>query len=371
MASLVQDPCLPNNNNNNNAQNGTAKIIPVSVALKPDFSVRLESLPETTNSSEQIWQNLLNTQSKHEASSIEPGRLIEHHFSNLHSLVAAAHLAFKDHRPLTLTPDDLLLPIVHSVGIYINQHNSELRERFVKHEGKLELLVRRDDFTLGAKNPWHEVFHDFAKQIQAHIGEENYKTFRGCFSTTKLFQNAAYDVALMDAAQSYFSYHTMTLSGIPTVKLLGTPEDWEQMRSRAIQMSQILKDEEWTKELTRTLDSIVESTRGEFEPKHSEFWADFYNWRSHSGGAGISGWINVFFPFSSSLKQLRLSDMRGERSFGGGRNANNFPSSVASAPMKWTYFNQQFNVRLYAGQVGIIQESDFSVRPAWGWALFH
>jgi len=126
--------------------------------------------------------------------------------------------------------------------------------------GKVELLVRRDDFLLGIQNPWNEVFHEFASQIQGHIGEEKYKTFRGSFSTTNLYQNAAYDVALMDAAQSYFSYRTLTRSGIPTVKLLGTPEDWEQMRSRAIEMSQILQDKEWTNELTQILNSIVEST---------------------------------------------------------------------------------------------------------------
>jgi len=62
------------------------------------------------------------------------------------------------------------------------------------------------------------------------------------------------------------------------------------------------------------------------ELKHSEFWANFYHWKSYSGGAGVTGWINVFFPFSSSLQQLNLDAMHGKNTFGGSRNTSSFPS---------------------------------------------
>lgn len=85
------------------------------------------------------------------------GRLVA--FINFHPVVAAIHYAFNEHRPLCLSPDIILLLISQGLTNHINANAKQLRPQFVKHEGKIKIEVRRDDFVKGSpENPWSEVF---------------------------------------------------------------------------------------------------------------------------------------------------------------------------------------------------------------------
>src|SRR5262245_7822650 len=63
-----------------------------------------------------------------------------------HPMIAALHLAFKDHRPLALSPDMIWLLVAQGVASHINVHSKAIRHRFVKHADRFPLVVRRDDF---------------------------------------------------------------------------------------------------------------------------------------------------------------------------------------------------------------------------------
>jgi hypothetical protein len=71
-----------------------------------------------------------------------------------HPVVAAAHRAFMDHRPLCLSPDIVWLMICQGVANHINANAEELRSRFVTHEGKIQISVRRDDFVKVIVSDW-------------------------------------------------------------------------------------------------------------------------------------------------------------------------------------------------------------------------
>lgn len=89
------------------------------------------------------------------------GRLLER--VAYHPVVAAVHRAFMKHHPLCLSPDTIWLMIIHGVANHINVHAEELRPRFVSHQGKITLHVRRDDFIKGSpENPWSDVFSEFS-----------------------------------------------------------------------------------------------------------------------------------------------------------------------------------------------------------------
>ena len=48
--------------------------------------------------------------------------------------------------------------ILQGIALHVNQNHEVLREKWVDHEGKLGLLVIRDDFKLGwPTNNWSEV----------------------------------------------------------------------------------------------------------------------------------------------------------------------------------------------------------------------
>ena len=150
-----------------------------------------------------------------------------------HPFVAAVHRAFMDHRPLRLSPDAIWLLICQGVANHINVHAEELRSRFVSHEGKVEIGVRRDDFVKGSpENPWVEVIDDLCGQIRQHV-RPSIDLFLPAFTTTGLVERAVAGVVLLDAMRSYFTYDLDTFCGIPAITLEGTVEDWQALADRA------------------------------------------------------------------------------------------------------------------------------------------
>ena len=53
-----------------------------------------------------------------------------------HPLLGAVHLAFAQHRPLRLTPDQVWLTIAQGLATHVDENAEALRSRFVRHTGK-------------------------------------------------------------------------------------------------------------------------------------------------------------------------------------------------------------------------------------------
>jgi hypothetical protein len=83
-----------------------------------------------------------------EACSRYHGRLVEGVLA--HPVIAALHRAFTQHRPLCLSPDMVWLLLCQGAAHHINLHAEELRDRFVGHQGRARIVVRRDDFVKGS-----------------------------------------------------------------------------------------------------------------------------------------------------------------------------------------------------------------------------
>src|SRR3954447_14714885 len=82
-----------------------------------------------------------------------------------HPFAQAAHDAFYDHCPLTISPDDIWFCIAQGFAHHVNLNAEALRHRFVGHEGKLILVVEHGGIVLGKASPWHEAFTGFSDQI--------------------------------------------------------------------------------------------------------------------------------------------------------------------------------------------------------------
>ena len=70
--------------------------------------------------------------------------------SDGHALVHAVGIAYADHYPLVLSPDVIWLAIAQGFAMHVTANAERLRERFVRHKGKVTIGVRRDDFVQGA-----------------------------------------------------------------------------------------------------------------------------------------------------------------------------------------------------------------------------
>lgn len=67
------------------------------------------------------------------------------------------------HYPLVLDPDVIWLTIAQGLANHINVNAEKLRRRFVAHDGKKKIIVRRDSFLRGSpENDWPGAF-GFAK----------------------------------------------------------------------------------------------------------------------------------------------------------------------------------------------------------------
>lgn len=326
-----------------------------------------------------------------EAWSPHIGSVVE---AQYHPFVAAVNDAFCDHRPLVLSPDMFWLLVVQGFARYVNHNSEAMRSRFVSHDGREKIIVRRDDFRKGSpENPWTEVLSEFSSKIKQHIGEQNHSNLVASFSTTGPAEKAACEVGLMDALQSYFEYEVKTWCGIPEVLLEGTPEDWEQLRDRTDALGKTYDLTWWTDRIVPTLARIARNASG---VNDAGLWQDIYKLDQHSGGPYINGWLTDFFPYLRIYKLVHIEtgevspnpqDALGKRDqyryekvewpnpllFGDQSCAVTtecLPAALSKAPFLWQYFDRSFQMDFVAGFVGFTQQKrTMAVRPKIGWAI--
>lgn len=314
------------------------------------------------------------------------GRLVA--FVQFHPVVAAIHNAFNDHRPLCLSPDIIWLLISQGLANHINANAEQLRPLFVKHEGKIKIVIRRDDFVKGSpENPWSEVFGAFSAAIRQHVGEATHELLIPTFSTTGLVEKAAAEIVLMDAMQSYFNYELLTRCGIPKIKLEGTVTDWQELLKRTKRLAQFGL-EWWINSLIPILEQFITAAQGKPDRR---FWQSMYKFNDEmSGGPYITGWIAAFFPYlkdwetgiasqqnpwlikgGSQLQELLYPiEDSNDDTFPPGLTTEAFPSGLAKTPFIWKYYSLSYDMEFLGGFVGVRQDlNDLFLRPEIGWAV--
>lgn len=310
-------------------------------------------------------KEVINTKTKGEgeAEACSTGKLIT--LGDTHSgFLQAVHVAFDSHRPLSLSPDSFWLTIAGGLATHINLNAEELRHKFVDHEGKKRIVVRRDEFVKGnPNNDWKGCFDEFSDKLETYIGKKR-NLIVSDFSTTGPVEKAASEVVLMDAMQSYFEYCVRTLCGFPKITLEGTVEDWKSIRYRVSCLSEFGLDW-WTDKLIPVLDKVV-ATAG--EDVDVGFWKSFLKLSGGSGGPFVNGWINTLFPYLKRDEKNRGLDWENNQRWGG-PTPDDFPSGLSSVPFEWEYFFEKFDMQFIGGIVGVSQASDLTLRPEAGWAI--
>ncbi|EQC40322.1 hypothetical protein SDRG_02223 [Saprolegnia diclina VS20] len=117
------------------------------------------------------------------------------------------------------------------------------------------------------------------------------------FSTTTDHDVIVASVVLMATMKKYFTYKFSLCCGIPHVTLLGTVDDWQDIRRRLDKLSTYGKRmQQWTTMLAPILDQFVAAAKGQADV---EFWDRIC---SHEGGGSgpsyLNGWISVFCVFN-------------------------------------------------------------------------
>lgn len=292
--------------------------------------------------------------------------------TGIHPLALAIHLSFNDHRPLRLTPDAIWLTLAQGMAHHINNHAETLRSFFVKHSGKEKLRVEFQ--TLNQPEEWANLIQEFALHIRDRVGADFYQLMECNFSTTTPITRTASQVTMMNSFQQYFDYEAAGICGIPSLTLLGTVEDWQEIRDRVSALAEYNLSW-WTDKLIPICDQFVETAAG--KPSLS-FWQSIYKPKGVYGGNIITGWLACLFPYlredSSQLAPTLcnpfLSIAAEDITINDGILLGRLPTGLACAPLEVRFRQQSRSLELLAGFIGISQESKSRIlEPKIGWAI--
>ena len=211
--------------------------------------------------------------------------------------------AYAEHRPLVLSPDMIWVLISQGFARYVNAHSDELRDQIVSHTGKMDLVVQSDKDLLAEDADWEKLIGDFTAQIGENTKGDIAKTITADFTTTGITERITSQITLMETMKSYFDYIVQYIAcGIPSITLTGTPQDWQKVVEKTLQLEQYGLGK-WTKSLVPILTEFVKASEGK---PNQAFWQAMVKKHRPDELAGggcdlrkpteLDGWILKFFP---------------------------------------------------------------------------
>ena len=291
------------------------------------------------------------------------------------SLIAGLVLAYKNHYPITISPDMIWILILQGYSRFMEKYFELVREKYVHFEGKKNICINR----LGifpeeaTKETWEGIINEIVEEIEKHIGKEISSNLQSDFSTTNPVTLATSQVSIMSAMKQYFVYKVlMGGCGISSITLEGSLDDWKKIKSKLeFLSSKALKW--WTKHLIPIIDNIIETK--EYYDKNKKInneLIDFWKGMIKLKGKGdmyephiINGWIIKFIPDLSDQKPKLYEEI----------SEVDVPDQIISCPLELIVMNLNgtssiYNCDLASGFFGMIQDKDtFNVRPVIGYAV--
>ena len=289
--------------------------------------------------------------------------------------------AYADHRPVVLSPDIVWLIIAQNFSAYVNANSDVMRDYFVTHEGKMDLVVdsNNDILELVGNGDWELLLNDFSACVAQNTKGDVSEMLTANFTTTGITERIASQITLIDVVKTYFNYWNLTAGcGIPYITLEGTPEDWQKVREKARGLSKYGL-EKWSKELDEILTEFVKASEGS---PNQAFWqnivkktrVDELKSKKSCGvfvaneTTKLDGWFLRFFidkVEGTVIKEwLWAEDM---------------PSEIVRVPFKHAYYDpatheilKVFPMELWAGFVGVEEDTKTkALTPKIGWFARH
>ena len=280
--------------------------------------------------------------------------------------------AFADHRPVVLTPDAIWFLICQGFAHWVNDNPEELRDLFVDHEGKIDLVVQSGKELLSGEADWEAIVDSFYVQIRDNTKGDIADIMSAPFSTTGVNEHMVSQIALMETVKSYFDYIVIYLScGIPSVTLKGTPDDWQSILDRTRKLRAYGIDW-WVDDLEPILEEFVKASKGK---PNTEFWRSIVKKYRPGDVRGLScgmdigstkfdGWFLKFLPYDENGRTPAEVNM----------DHNMLPEMVRTE-YKYIIFNdftgeieKEMMMEFWAGIVGMeVDPETYAMTPKMGW----
>ena len=291
------------------------------------------------------------------------------------SLIQGLIYAYKNHYPITVTPDMIWILILQGFSRFMEKYENLVRERFVNFTGKKDLKVERLDYSpqSATKEVWDGIMKEFVEKIGKNVGQETIDNLECNFSTTSPAALVTSQVSIMSAMKQYFTYRVLMAGcGISSITLEGSLQDWEKIKSKLEFLStKALKW--WTKHLIPIIDNIIATkkyynSKGKLSKELIEFWKGMIRLKGKGGMYDphmINGWIVKFIPNLNGKDPMVYEEIR----------ENSIPDQIISCPMELTLLlpfgkKIEYSCSLFSGFYGMVQDKEtFNVRPVIGYAI--
>ena len=244
------------------------------------------------------------------------------------SLIQGLIAAYKNHYPITVTPDMIWLLFMQGFSRYMEKYGEQVRDKFVDFTGK--------------------------KDTQA--------------------AKVTSQVTIMSAMKQFFCYRVlMGGCGISSITLEGSIEDWKKIKYRM----EILAKKGlhwWTKHLIPIIGNIILTkkcylTFKKVPDKFLKFWKGMIRLKGKGDMYDphkINGWIVKFIPNLSGNQPTIYEEIY----------ETNVPDQIISCPMELTWLvipihkKIEYKCSLASGFYGMVQDKEtFNVRPVIGYAI--
>ncbi|KDO22327.1 hypothetical protein SPRG_12788 [Saprolegnia parasitica CBS 223.65] len=263
--------------------------------------------------------------------------------------------AYAQHLHLVLRPDDIWLALTSQFGLYV--------------DGKIELeietagTVHTVDFGVCATQLVDEMRAHLVDPALADVLLPN-------FTTTTPHDRITASILTMATMKNFFQYKIKLSCGIPTVTLLGSVDDWQQIRSRIEHFRAYgERMQTWVDLLSGVLDQFVAAARGEPD---TAFWRSIYD--STYQGCGqryVSGWVSVFAVFDGKGRWQgdERTTSSGERSTYPIIAVYDLPPGYAAVDVEIDDNGNKVDAIMLAGHMSYAIQDNNTVVPQLGWAM--
>lgn len=171
-------------------------------------------------------------------------------------------------------------------------HAEELRSKFVAHDGQEALRIDMPDLSN---------FGLFAQMMgglleKKVVDPELRRWILPAFSTTTRDDSVVASILMMGTLQKYFTYTCGTVCGLPSVTLLGTEGDWENILLRLEKLKNYGQEPTiWYNLLKPVLKRFLKTVQDPDSEEVLDFWQKIvHEYNMGSGPSYLSGWITAF-----------------------------------------------------------------------------
>ena len=292
------------------------------------------------------------------------------------SLIRGLIEAYKNHYPITVSPDMIWLLFLQGYSRFMEKHADLVRNQYVNFEGKKKLCVNRFGIfpEEADKETWRGIISEFTEKIKENIGNEIMPNLQSDFSTTDPISLTTSQISIMSAMKQYFSYSLgMGGCGISSITLEGSLEDWQKIKSKL----EFFSKKEfalswWTKHLIPIIDKII-MTKSYYTQNQGinqeikEFWKNMIRVKigKDYDPTYINGWIIKFIPNITGGQPKLYEELH----------EDDIPDQIISCPLELIVLNfdgtiTEYECNLASGFYGMIQDKDtFKVKPVIGYAI--